>query len=41
MLEWETCKVLVLKNSIQFPLAIGEYPSEKRLRQHESELFDG
>ena len=31
----------ILKNSIQFSLAIGEYPSEKRLRQQESELFDG
>jgi hypothetical protein len=32
---------LYLKNSIQFPLAIGEYPSEKRLRQQESKLLDG
>ena len=32
---------LYLKNSKQFPLAIGESPSEKRLRQQESKLFDG
>jgi hypothetical protein len=32
---------LYLKNSKQFPLAIGEFPSEKRLRQQESKLFDG
>jgi len=32
---------LYLKNSKQFPLAIGESPSEKRLRQRESKLFDG
>jgi len=32
---------LYLKNWKQFPLAIGESPSEKRLRQQESKLFDG
>ena len=32
---------LYLKNSKQFPLAIVESPSEKRLRQQESKLFDG
>ena len=32
---------LYLKNSKQFPLSIGESPSEKRLRQQESKLYDG
>ena len=32
---------LYLKNLKQFPLAIGEPPSEKRLRQQVSVLFDG
>ena len=41
MLEWESYTFFDLKNSIQFSLAIGGYPSEKRLRQQESELFDG
>ena len=32
---------LYLKNSKQFPLAIGESPSEKRVRQQESKPFNG
>jgi len=40
-LSGNLAQFLYLKNSKQFPLAIGESPSEKRLRQQESKFFDG